>query len=369
MKLSVHMLVLNAAGVIERALRSVALAADEICIVDTGSSDGTPETVKYLASDLGRMDVKCIRLRPSTHPWLYLTDEPSSWKRTIPGPFTGLPVLRDWAEARNRGLAECRGDWILKLDADDECMNPKGLLQAVHQLSARPGIDYLVCPYEIMGVTPINNYLHPTEIEMITYQDRLWRNKPDIRFHFPLHERLLGRGTLPDGKVNWLLSAAGLRFRDWRDSTGLGVRIHHRNFKVLLAARERLLAQGRDLEPTSLLDLGHESIGVDPAYALEVLGQARDALDHTPEWHMNVARARWTLGDLRGARSSYLEAIEVHPRMAAPRLALGLLELEMGHEAWRATLREAVKRADEGARFDVYLPDLMKARKLLETSS
>ena len=53
MKLSVHMLVLNAASVIERALRSVAGAADEICIVDTGSSDGTPDLVRYLCQDVG----------------------------------------------------------------------------------------------------------------------------------------------------------------------------------------------------------------------------------------------------------------------------------------------------------------------------
>jgi glycosyltransferase involved in cell wall biosynthesis len=359
MKLSVHMLVLNAAGVIERALRSVADAADEICIVDTGSGDGTPDIARRLANELG-LGFQCVLLHPSTHPGLYFRDEPSSWRSNMPGPFTGLPILRDWAEARNLGLAGCHGDWILKLDADDECMEPGGLVAAIQQLARRPAIDHLVCPYEIMS---------GPEITMITYQDRMWRNKPSTRFHFPLHERLIGRGTSPDGKANWLLSAAGLSFRDWRDSTGLGVRIAHRNFKVLLAARERLLDQGRDLEPTSLLDLGHEAIGVDPAYALEALGKVHDVFNRDPEWHMNAARAHLALGDEEAARLSYLVAIEAHPRMAAPRLALGLLELGMGRATWRETLETAIKMADEGARFDVFLPDLARARKLLETDS
>ena len=41
LRLSIHMLALNAASVVERALRSVARSADEINLIDTGSSDGT----------------------------------------------------------------------------------------------------------------------------------------------------------------------------------------------------------------------------------------------------------------------------------------------------------------------------------------
>ena len=373
MKLSVHMLVLNAAGVIERALRSVAIAADEICIVDTGSSDGTPEIVKYLASDLGRLDVRCIRLNPDTHPWLYFKDEPSAWKRPVPGRFTGLPILRDWAAARNLGLAECQGDWILKLDADDECMTPSGLLKAVQQLAVRPSIDYLVCPYEIMSVIPINDYLHPTGIEMITYQDRLWRNKSSIRFHLSLHERLLGRGTLPGGKTNWLLSAAGLRFRDWRDSTGLGVRIAHRNFKVLLAEYERRASRGEQMDPTSLYDMGGEVIDVDPVFALELFEEVREGFMQDPMmaalWHRDVARAHLANHDPGQARRSYQAGLGFQPHMAVLQLGLGLVEAEMGIGSWRTTLGAAVKRADEAARFDIYLPDLARAQGLLRTKT
>ena len=374
MKLSVHMLVLNATSVIERALRSVAGAADEICIVDTGSSDGTPDLVRYLCQDVGLtgtetdrqgfVGVQIIRLHPDTHPWLYFKDEPSSWKRTIPGPFTGLPILRDWAYARNLGVEMCRGDWILKLDADDECLDPGGLAMAVRQLSVHPSIDYLVCPYEVMGTGGV---------EMVTFQDRIWRNKPSIRFYLPLHERLSGRGTLPNGQANWLITAAGLRFRDWRDSTGSGVRVAHRNFKVLLAEQERLAAGGEQLDPTSLYDLGCEAIDADPVFALELSEEVREGFMQDPMmaalWHRDVAKAHLANHDPGQARRSYQAGLGFQPHMAVLQLGLGLVEAEMGIGSWRTTLGAAVKRADEAARFDIYLPDLARAQGLLRTKT
>ena len=55
--------------------------------------------------------------------------------------------------------------------------------------------------------------------------------------------------------------------------------------------------------------------------------------------------------------------------MAVLQLGLGLVEAEMGIGSWRTTLGAAVKRADEAARFDIYLPDLAKARELLEQTA
>jgi glycosyltransferase involved in cell wall biosynthesis len=355
------MLALNAASVVERALRSVARSADEISLVDTGSSDGTPEMVERLARDLGKIDVQCIRLRPDTHPGLYFQDLPSSWKRTIPGPFTGLPILKDWSHARNLGLENCRGDWILKLDADDECMTPGGLQKTIQQLAKYPNIDYLACPYEIMNESPA--------IETIAYQDRLWRNKASIRFHLPLHERLLGENFQPGQKPNRLISAAGLRFRDWRDSIGLGVRIARRNFKILLAERERRNARGEELDPKNLYDLAGEAITADPAFALELLESICNNYTAEPKisalWHNDIARAHQACGNTGKALSSYRTAIEINPQMTEPRLRLGLLELEMGHDGWRNTLKTAIKVADEAARFNISLPDLRKAQGLI----
>ena len=45
MKLSIHIMVLNGTKVVERALRPFATLDAEVVVVDTGSTDGTPEFV------------------------------------------------------------------------------------------------------------------------------------------------------------------------------------------------------------------------------------------------------------------------------------------------------------------------------------
>ena len=152
----------------------------------------------------------------------------------------------------------------------------------------------------------------------------------------------------------------------------------HRNFKVLLAEQERLAAGGEQLDPTSLYDLGCEAIHADPGFALDILGQVPGAISSCPgregawhemesQWNKDMARAHLACGNKEQARLSYHASIEIYPRQVASWLGLGLLELEVGLGSWRETLKTAIKLADETARFNVFLPDLMKARKLLET--
>ena len=51
MKLSVHMMILNGASVVERALRPLAALDAEVVVVDTGSTDHTPEVVEHLCGE------------------------------------------------------------------------------------------------------------------------------------------------------------------------------------------------------------------------------------------------------------------------------------------------------------------------------
>jgi len=74
---------LNEAGQIERALESVRWA-DEVIVIDAGSTDGTPQIAKRLGAHV-------------------LT-------------VTGVTI----GGQRNAGIAEARNDWILALDADEE---------------------------------------------------------------------------------------------------------------------------------------------------------------------------------------------------------------------------------------------------------
>ena len=82
--LSLAMIVKDEASRLEACLRSVSGLADQIIIVDTGSSDGTPE----LAASLGAV----------VHHF----------------PWSG-----DFARARNESLRHAAGDWVLILDADE----------------------------------------------------------------------------------------------------------------------------------------------------------------------------------------------------------------------------------------------------------
>jgi glycosyltransferase involved in cell wall biosynthesis len=367
LKLSVHMLVLNGASVVERALRPLEGIADEVVFVDTGSNDGTPALIREICN---RMTVawRCISLHPNTHPELYFRDDASTWGFHVPVPFTGRMVLRDWSDARNRGLALCQGDYVLKLDADDECMTPHNILPTLQLLDSNPDIDYIMCPYEAMcpKTDPGGGY----ELEIATVQDRIWRNKPSVRFQHVMHEKLTGKGCLPDGRTNWLTAAMGLSFRDWRDSSGEGVRLAYRNFKVLLYEYERLVRCGEKFDSYNLYDLGREAIAADPKFALDVLLQAMSILSLDSDLRfdccLKIGEAYHACGAIDAAAASYCRAVELSPTSPSALLRLGLLQHEMSSPEWKETLISAMVAAKRTACFNLFFSDLKKARELLK---
>ena len=84
MRLSVAMIVKNEAALLGHCLDSIAGLWDELVVLDTGSTDATPEIARAHGARL----------------------EPYAW-------------TADFAAARNAGLALCTGDWVLVLDADE----------------------------------------------------------------------------------------------------------------------------------------------------------------------------------------------------------------------------------------------------------
>lgn len=82
--LSVALIVKDETTVLGHCLASVRDLADQIVVVDTGSSDGTPELAQALGAEVHHF----------------------TW-------------CDDFARARNASLAHCRGDWVLILDADE----------------------------------------------------------------------------------------------------------------------------------------------------------------------------------------------------------------------------------------------------------
>lgn len=259
MNLSVHVLVRNGSRVVGRALRSLRGVADEVVLVDSGSTDGTMDVAGSFC-ELAEIAFRSVVVTPESHPYLFLLDEPSTWRRLVPGPFTGLRVLRRFDLARNLGLDLCRGKYVLKLDADDEVLDPAGVVVICRFLDANPTVDFVMCPYEVVGEDG-------EVVERVLY-DRVWRNEPGVRFALPVHEYLLGKRDVGQS-TNWALTTLGAT-RDHQDSTGEGSRVPHRNYKVFLAEYERRLQAGESLDERFLGSTVGEVEEVDPDLALDV---------------------------------------------------------------------------------------------------
>ena len=83
MSLSVAMITYNEEKILEKTLRSVAGLADEIVIVDSGSTDGTREIAEKYGAKFVHQD------------WL------------------------GYGPQRNKAIQLCQSEWILNIDADE----------------------------------------------------------------------------------------------------------------------------------------------------------------------------------------------------------------------------------------------------------
>ncbi|WP_131925513.1 glycosyltransferase [Hazenella coriacea] len=147
-RLSLCMIVKDEANNIERCLKSVAGVVDEMIIVDTGSTDQTPEICRSLGAQV--YDFK--------------------WN----GSF---------ADARNYGIERATGDWILWLDADEEVdWADRGQLRDV--LSQEN--------YDIVAIHLVNYYgksVKPDQVFNVAHH-RLFRNRCGFKFVNNIHETL-----------------------------------------------------------------------------------------------------------------------------------------------------------------------------------
>jgi glycosyltransferase involved in cell wall biosynthesis len=265
-RVSAHVLAVNASGTILRGLRSLLGVVDEVILADAGSTDGTPEVVESFCVREG-LGYEGVLLSPVRHPELFLLDIPSTWSRSFSGPFTGLRILRRFELARNMGLVRCTGDVVVKLDADDEVLDPEGLLKVCCFLAMSPGVGAVKCPYEVVyesvaqeGVGKCEDGRDGKRVEKVLY-DRAWRNSPDTRFRQAIHEYLVYGEGLQEGLTN--LGTV----RDHRDATGVGCRVPNRNYKVFLAEYERRLCVGEELDPVFLMSTIGEVEILDPELA------------------------------------------------------------------------------------------------------
>ena len=141
--LSLSMIVRNEEARLAACLASVKGLADELVVVDTGSTDGTIAVAEAAGARVERID----------------------W----PG---------DFAPARNRAMDFLSGDWVLVLDADEQ-LRPE-VIPSLKALMAQP--DVLV----------INLLRYELGAAMAPYSNvsRLFRRHPGIRWSKPYHSMI-----------------------------------------------------------------------------------------------------------------------------------------------------------------------------------
>ena len=143
--LAVCMIAMNEGKRLPAAIASITKIADRVIVVDTGSTDDTIEVARSLGAEVVE------------HAW-----------------------QDDFAEARNRSLAEAESDWILCLDAD-ECLVPESESALRKALSGRAGA-YMV---------RIESRVDSTAGKVfVNFFPRLFRNLEGVRFEGKVHEQV-----------------------------------------------------------------------------------------------------------------------------------------------------------------------------------
>jgi len=167
-RLSVCMIVRNEAELLGRALASVRDVADEIIVVDTGSTDDTVAIARAHGAQVFH------------DPW-----------------------CEDWARSRNASIERASGDWILILDAD-QTIDPQCHAE-LRRIIGDPTVD----GYFLFE----RSYVDEIGASAIEHRSlRLFRNRPDIRYAGPIHEQVVRNGRpLPAALCNVVVHHDGYR--------------------------------------------------------------------------------------------------------------------------------------------------------------
>lgn len=271
--LSLAMIVRDNERTIEAALASIKPWVDEMIVVDTGSTDRTPEI--------------CRRMGAKVHEFTWCDD---------------------FARARNESLAHCGGEWIFWMDSDDVIDEANGrklrdLLRSPIPASVQGFVMQVHCPGDDArgecGMTVVDHV-------------KLIRNRPELRFEGRIHEQILPAIRAAGGDVKWtdifVVHAGSDHSHEGRQ------RKLQRDFRIL----EQDLRE-RPEHPFVLFNLGmtHSDAG-NHGKAIEYLRRSIERSDashsHLRKAYALLVHASSMAGDFAAAWQAVLAGRKLFPR-------------------------------------------------------
>ncbi|HEY9880099.1 MAG TPA: tetratricopeptide repeat protein [Leptolyngbyaceae cyanobacterium] len=195
MTISLCMIVKDEAGNLADCLQSAQGLADEVIVVDTGSTDQTVAIAQSFGAQVHFFD----------------------WGH-------------DFAAARNAALSYATGDWILVLDGD-ETLQPEvtPVLQSIDQGKSVAGIAA-----KNLLLVNLMRWEVGAQQSPYTLVSRFFRNHPKLRFNRPYHE------TVDDSIV-----ALQSEEPHWQIATLDAVAIHHRGYQADAIAQRHKFERAR----------------------------------------------------------------------------------------------------------------------------
>lgn len=192
-KLSVCIISKDEEKNIERCLKSIKAIADEIIVVDTGSTDGTIEIAKSLGAKV--IDFK--------------------W-------------TNDFSEARNKSIENVTKDWILFLDCDEE-LDYEGSIKVKSLINKDENKE----GYYLRLINISKGVMQNDSIVM-----RLFRKNDKYRFKGKIHERILQ--SIKDENESGCIGETQIKIYHYGyDKEIINIKKKSdRNFKILLSYSE-----------------------------------------------------------------------------------------------------------------------------------
>lgn len=283
-RLSVCVIARNEARFLPGCLESVRDWADEIVVIDTGSSDATPDIARRSGA------------RVFHEVW-----------------------ANDFSRARNAAIERATGDWILALDADErlDYINGSRLLRLIAE-SPRD-LD----AYQLRIVSVADRV--DSGVELVHFYPRLFRRHPAIRYRGALHEQVV-RGDVPVGPRSPRVPL-NIYHLGYADPEKNQIRLR-RNHQIALDE-----ASDMPEEPTALMNLADTCVMVgdlkraEDLYLRLLKGRDLGPLGANVAW--NLAVCRFKAGETARALADLDQVAENFPDLMGTRFLKAQLLMDL----------------------------------------